>query len=282
MPDAYVETTILADLLLKPQTAKWSRAKAALAQYEKTLLPVYSIKEFKAGPLDNFAYLHDKLVLTKSYRDTLEAISSLPRGSYKQSTALEANTTAATLTKNQPSQPTENSTVDKDMADRYRLALAKIIITTWDKRRKVTDEVTDELECYTEASPRIGREGLFDLEPKRCDGNRECCLSEKLKAAPDTLKALRDAIPATSQRAEDKNRRKALREIIRKPNEPLDRDACRALGDAIFAFFCPKNAVILTTNIRDHKPLAEAIGKNAETPQDVIKRAQDSAKRAEE
>ena len=38
---------------------------------------------------------------------------------------------------------------------------------------------------------------------------------------------------------------------------------CRDLGDAVYAFFAPPDSVVLTTNIRDHRPLAEALGKQA-------------------
>jgi hypothetical protein len=87
-----------------------------------------------------------------------------------------------------------------------------------------------------------------------------------LKVRPDILRALRDAIPESSARDEDRNRRKVLKQLINTPKLPLTEQQCRWLGDAIFAFFCPEDAVILTTNIKDHKPLAEAIGKIAEQP----------------
>jgi hypothetical protein len=66
MNEAYVETTILANILLKPGSQKQAKSQAGLERYEKTLLPVYSIKELKAGPLEHYAYFHDKLVTTKS------------------------------------------------------------------------------------------------------------------------------------------------------------------------------------------------------------------------
>src|SRR5579871_2392092 len=94
MSDAFVETTVLTDLLLKPGTAKNARATAALRRYSKTLLPVYSIKEWKAGPLDYFAYLHDKLFVTGSLRKTFAAIAALPSG-YRKSTSMEALAAAA-------------------------------------------------------------------------------------------------------------------------------------------------------------------------------------------
>jgi hypothetical protein len=80
------------------------------------------------------------------------------------------------------------------------------------------------------------------------------------------LIALRDAIPENSSRREDRERRKVLKQLINTPKLPLDRESCRALGDAIFAFFCPEDAVVLTTNLRDHEPLAQAVGKRAEGP----------------
>jgi hypothetical protein len=266
MNDAYVETTILTDILLKPNTPKQQRAKAALARYKNTLLPVYSIKEWKAGPLSNFAYLHDKLVVTGSLRDTHQAISALARGSYRQSTSLEALTAAGTVANRQRVPYVGLGSNDEDMADSYRLALESLIIRSWRKRRKVTTEVVDELPCYVEIEPKIGKDGLIDLKPRQCERDQECCLAPELKSNPALLEALRKAIPEGSARKEDQRRRQALKQLIKHPKDFVDRETCQNLGDAIFAFFCPKNAVVLTTNIRDLEPLAKSAGKSAEKP----------------
>jgi len=266
MTNAYVETTVLTDVLLKPRTPKQQRAEAALARYAKTLLPVYSIKEWKAGPLRNFAYLHDKLSITGSLRDTLQAVSVLARGSHKQATSIEAMTAAATVSSAQGEARSAMRAGDREMADRYRLALASLIIRSWHRRRKVTSEVVDELPCYAEVEPFVGKDGLFELKPWDCERDQECCLGPRLKAEPKLLIALRDSIPENSGRREDQRRRAALKRLIKHPKEIVDRETCRDLGDAIFAFFCPKGAVVLTTNLRDHRPLAESVGKVAEKP----------------
>jgi hypothetical protein len=266
MSKAYVETTILTDLLLKPKSPKQHRAEEALKRYDETLLPVYSIKEWKAGPLDHFAYLHDKLVFTRSFADTLTAISALSSFSRRRLTADEAVAAAAQTIKRRPNQFTVLGNNDSAQADSYRLALVSIILRSWKKRRQVTSSVVDELPCYVEAAPRIGNDGFFDLTPKLCEREDECSLASALKAEPEKLKALRRAIPEGSNRTEDIKRRQALKRLIKRPEEPLTRDFCRDLGDAVFAFFCPKDAVVLTTNISDHEPLAEAVGKRAEKP----------------
>src|SRR5690348_10406450 len=133
MSDAYVETTVLTDLLLKPGTNKEARAKLALKRYDTTLLPVYAIKEWKAGPLDRYAWVHDKLKTTKSLAATLRAISQLPNY-YRKPTAIEAMAAAGTTHALQ--KPTWQGLGDTDeaMADSYRLALANLIIRSWRKR----------------------------------------------------------------------------------------------------------------------------------------------------
>lgn len=266
MSDAYVETTVLTDILLKPKSPKQQRAKAALAKYANTLLPVYSIKEWKAGPLNYFAYLHDKLVLTQSLADTIQAIAALPRLGYLRATATEALAAAGQVAKKQPRKYAGLGSNDKENADSYRLALVSIIFRSWQKRRKVTSHVVHDLPCYLEAAPRVGKDGLFDLDPRLCERDQECCLASELKSKPELLEALRSAIPQNSTRREDQKRRQALKQLIKHPKEAVTRETCRDLGDAIFAFFCPNNAVILTTNIKDHEPLAAAIGKKAEKP----------------
>jgi hypothetical protein len=152
------------------------------------------------------------------------------------------------------------------MADSYRLALESLIIRSWRKRRRITTRMVDELPCYIEVEPRVGKDGLLDLKPQQCERDQECCLAPELKSKPNLLEALRNAIPENSGRREDQKRRKALKQLIKHPKEIVDRETCRNLGDAIFAFFCPTNAVILTTNLRDHEPLAKSIGKRAEKP----------------
>jgi hypothetical protein len=266
MADAYVETTILTDILLKPESLKNKRAKAALGRYANSLLPMYSIKEWKAGPLKHFAYIHDKLLLTRSFSRTMNAVSALSNRTYAKSTQLEALAAASITIKNKPQKYMGLGNRDDEMADSYRLALASIILRSWWKRRKITTAIVDELSCYFETEPQIAEDGTFDLRPQLCDSAQECSLAARLRSQPKSLAALRDAIPENSKRPEDNRRRKALKHLIKHPGDKVTGETCRDLGDAIFAFFCPQDAVILTTNIDDHLRLARALGKNAEKP----------------
>ena len=267
MSDAYVETTVLTNLLLKVGDKKQAAARAALARYDSTILPVYSIKEWKAGPLETFAWVHDKFALTKSLAQTVEGSTnqSLP-ALHEEHITRGVDGGGQVGEGNCPLSASSDPDPDRELADRYRLALASLILRSWNARRSVTDQTIQDLDCYTETKPRIDGNGMFEMEPTNCEVEQECCLKAALIASPTELKALRDAIPADSERTEDVERRKVLKQLLHNPKAPLTHESCRRLGDAVFAFFCPSTAVVLTTNIKDHKPLANAVGKDAEKP----------------
>lgn len=276
MSKAFVDTTILTDVLLKPGE-KRDVAQKALQQFEVTELPVYAIKEFKAGPLQHYAYLHNKLDQTGSFRRTIEAIQKINfYQRRKASTALEALSAAMDSFGHRTSPELEERYGDKASYDRvscdlHRDALKVLIFKAWKRRRSVTSRVVIPLTCYSEVEPEMKR-GKIQLTHKSCEVDPECCLADTLRSQPDALKKLLSATE-NLQTKENQRRAKALKEIIRKSRFVVTDRVCRDLGDAIFALFAPDDAVILTTNIRDHKPLSEALNKKAATPESIIRRS---------
>lgn len=266
---AFVDTTILTDRLLKP-SGKGIVAKEALEAYAKTELPVYAIKEFKSGPLSKFVWLHNKLVTTKSFFDTLASLRSVWRQQYRVSTALEAIEEAAENIKQLIPKDLEDkygakASIDVSLCDSFRDSIEVAVLTAWKRRRKVTTEVVEPLSCYEEKEP-FEKRGLLKLEPTRCKPIKECCLAPKLREKIEELNLLQEVIKELPESRENKGRYRALHEISRKPKQLVSEEMCRALGDAYFALFCPQDSVILTTNEKDHKPLAESLGKTVETP----------------
>jgi hypothetical protein len=262
---------VLADALLKPGP-RANAAKSALRRYNESLLPVYSIKEFKAGPLSHYVWLHGKLVTTRSWEKTLAQLRKTamsPFGRRKVSTALEAleaaahknrSTTQAHLVKKHGAVATD----DAVLCDRYRFSLRSIIMRAWKKRRQLTSAVVGELNCYTEGDV-VEERGLIELGEVDCCPKDECCLAAELRRHPEILKKIKAAIEAQPPKDENVKRAQVLRSLIRTRQE-LTPKQCRHLGDAVFAYFCPADAVVLTTNIGDLRPLAEALGKSAEAP----------------
>src|SRR5437764_7115047 len=161
MSKAFIDTTVLTDALLKPGHLG-SAARAALRRYDVTELPVYAIKEFKAGPLKNFIWFHNKLVLLKSYARSLEVLQrmSLSPKRYTTATALEALQGAAYASRNLTSSDLramygDKAKLDSILCDRYRLAIRVAIEKAWRRRRSLTTDIVIPLSCYKEVSPYV-------------------------------------------------------------------------------------------------------------------------------
>src|SRR5207302_7509130 len=122
------------------------------------------------------------------------------------------------------------------------------------KRRSLTSFVVDELPCYPETNV-VEERGIFELGEVRCQPKDECSMATRLKQKPEILQTLKEAIQALPLKAENIKRTHVLRELIRVPKEKMTDQQCRQLGDGVFAFFCPVDAIILTTNTKDLRPL---------------------------
>lgn len=257
---AFIDTTILADVLLKTGPAH-DAALQALASYRTTILPVFAIKEWKRSQFNTYVYIHNLLRQTNSFSQTNHRLSRLFMRSRMQSTAFEAMAAASILLNSTPG----TASSDAELAERFRLIFKTLIYRSWRARRSVATQTVMDLDCYVETGPKLQPNGDIDIHPRDCGDERECCLAETLRKKKDVLQKLREAIP-TTVRPEDTKRRQILRHLLVHPGRRMNREDCRALGDAYFAFFAPSDADILTTNLKDHRPLAESVGKTAVTP----------------
>jgi hypothetical protein len=268
MSKAYVDTTILVDALLKPGRDSKS-ARAAIRRYEVSEMPVFAIKEFKAGALYAYKWLHNKMQLLNSFSQTLFALQkmSLTPRKYTIATAIQGLAQAAKTIGSRTNAQLEtkygrSATIDSCLCDEYRLYLKYLIFRAWQQRRELTSVVLP-LSCYNEVKP-IEINGEIRLDHLQCDKKSECSLAAKLRARTDDLKALKKANDVLPPNRERTKRSQALRSLML--GRMVDEQLCRSLGDAIFAFFAPSGSAILTTNAKDMEPLAKALGKSIDLP----------------
>lgn len=276
---AYIDTTILTNCLIKFGDEK-KIAKEALAQYEITELPIYAIKEFKAGPLDYVKYLYNKLLETNSIGDTIIALSSVGRQKNRQQTAFK---TIGELIKKAESLSVDSTLKGKygelaesenTIYDSVKLETKMLVFKAWKKRASIATEIVQPLSCYQQIPPFEKKNGELSLVPRNCESD-DCCLTKVLRNEKrlDLTKlkvAINSLTPELKNKEENQKRAKLLHEIGSNLRKQISDSDCRNLGDAIFALFCPKDSEILTTNIKDHEPLAKALKKTAITPELVI------------
>lgn len=267
MKRAVVDTAVLTDALLKSDDQR-DRARSALGRYAQTMLPVYALKEFKAGPLHYYVWLHNKAVEADSMAEITHAIrSNIGHRRNLPATALQAvQDFQGSLSKEIPAELLSRYTglsLPQAEVRELRIWLRSHILRAWRRRSYYVSEVIAPLSCYDEQAPTMRNSGQMQDDPRRC-GVSDCCMRTKYASRLSEVKHLEDSCVA--QKREVKKRRKALKRLRQHPTKPYDEEHCQALGDAVFTLECPADAVILTTNVVDHGPLASALGRRVEAP----------------
>lgn len=140
------------------------------------------------------------------------------------------------------------------------------ILRAWERRRAVSHVVSMPLPCFVEGDLHPQENGILSFERYSCSRDSDCVVLRELSQRRDDARRLMDTLSEQPERAENERRRQALRHVCRTPTKPFSDHLCRSLGDAVFAIMAPADAVILTTNLRDHAPLAAALGKTAAEP----------------
>jgi hypothetical protein len=255
-----VDTTVLVNALLKVGS-EGVASRAFLQREADTRLPAYAIKELKAGALHYYVWFHNKTVEAATWAEAVDAIRRVRQMPNRSATAMQALTEFLSSVANE--MPDElrrrypGLTVDGAKKEEMRLWLKQRILRAWKRRRQVTSSVIGALACYNEAAPIVLQSGQIDDHPTVCSVP-DCCLRERFAARTKDLRALEQA--SRGPRPEHSKRSKALHEMARNPKRAFPPKSCVHLGDAVFTLECSPGDQVATTNVRDHQPLADALG----------------------
>lgn len=267
MTNAFLDTTVLSDALLGPGD-KGKVARAGFKRFDEVLVPSYAIKEFKAGPLRYYVWLHNKASTTETWADAIRAVATVMRQKNLASTAIQAiaDFNSSMVKSGLYSIRQDGETAEQAERREALVWLQSRILRAWRGRRRPPFVRVAPLPCYAEVDVRFDdKKNIFINAPMLCTLDN-CCLRDQFLSKPVDTAALLNACNILRAKAEMNKRRKVLKNILKHPHSELTDQDCIALGDAVFALQCPAGATVLTTNISDHGPLANAIGKTAEPP----------------
>ena len=268
MSRAFLDTTIVVNILLKRDAAH-HRCEIALRRFDTVSFPEYALKEMKSGALRAWMWLHNRCVSDGSFDRVIRAVQSISRQRNMLHSALEAIAETGSSKRMSMGSLAEKygTAANEDVVhcDRMRLALRKRITVAWSRRYSFGAEISDRLSCFDDEEFAI-RKGLIKFERLSCEWSRGCAIAKQMSQEPGKVAALRKIALSDPSRRENVKRAQVLRHVVRTPDRLINDSQCRSMGDAVFALLAPPDSVILTTNLRDHGPLAAALGKNAEEP----------------
>lgn len=154
-------------------------------------------------------------------------------------------------------------------------SLALQVTGLWRRAHKIRNvSIVQHLSCFNGGNITYGPSGELQ-GPKdsfNCLKTERCAAAAYLSDSKVNLRKMIDALhpnkldSAIAGKNETKKRRRALKDLLNRGPAEFDKGKCRALGDAYFAAMCPLDSEVLTTNLSDHLPICEAVGKRAVAP----------------
>jgi hypothetical protein len=258
----------LVDALLKVGREN-EQAKSSFQRFDELLVSGYALKEFKRGAFNYYVWLHNKVVTTGSWPDSIATVATVWRQRNRMLTAMRAvadcqSSIAKVLVRSGKVSSTDDECTELE-AREARIWLKTKIFRAWKAQENGQFHRVSPLSCYDLQSPKESLGGLIENQPMKCT-LASCCLKQEFLADGTATASLHAICEKLSEKQEMAKRRSILKDILRKPNTQLSEKECIALGDAVFALQCPSDAVVLTTNTVDHEPLAKALGKSVTSP----------------
>jgi hypothetical protein len=267
MSAAFLDSSVLADATLK-DTGTRKRTKTFLQSFSEKAAPQYALKELSAGPIGAYIWLHNVLAEEQSYDKALGRLHRRSRTPARNQTssaieALRAAEQSLMARMRRGLYPTSEA----DRAEHLRLALKRLIQAGWLGGMSIPDRILFPLRCHTLRPPVERTDGLIEQFAHRCVGPHVCDQATHLKKESDSLDRVCSFLESKEKSPEDERRLEALTMV--RSGQPINDSQCRSLGDAVFAILSPPGHVIVTTNVKDHQPLAAILGKKVVRPTDA-------------
>lgn len=267
----YIDTTILVKVAEKdPLVAK--KALTHAIDNRPAEVPHYAYREMSAGVLHRLCSLQQRIATSENPAEALAAILSLPPQSgrnreaplqeFQKSLFKALNVTAST-----------SGPIYEVVKDEMCSELALKAQRLWSRATRAKEfNPVDPLSCFQVQDLDIDQStGAIKPSTGRfgCTPGVRCAAAKYMIENRIELQKIVDFLRPdgnANEKVETSSRRKALKELLKLGATEFPRKRCRGLGDAYFAVRCPPGSHVLTTNLSDHEPLCNSIGKVAKTP----------------
>ena len=270
MPALIAPTVLVEVAQAKEPTLE--RTKSFAAASGPALLADYALRELLAGLVRQICTAHNRVLASDNPASAIQEI--LQGAGFATRTVVgQANAVAQAMAQ-------AMSTNEPFTAEGIRREVLQALMleanSLWRKaNRSGFLQGTQALSCFPGGSLSLDPATGALLGPENsfnCLRSERCAAAQYLFEKQDEVKKLVAALhpdvlgPELAAKRENQSRRSALKDLIAKGPKGFSKKGCRALGDAYFAVMAPPGHVVLTTNLVDHTPLCQALGKQAQLP----------------
>lgn len=269
MAGSFLDTTVVVDLADRLQPGR-DKAEKHIAANGPAQSPYYALRELLAGHVQYICQAHNVLLAAET---APEALLALLKRSPAEGRKREARIQILAEGLRQIFEV--NPTGDRQRLKRELLQHLALRVTSLWRRAHHLDAVTltQSLSCFNDGKIVYGSSGELK-GPKdsfNCVKSERCAAAAYLYDRKDEVQKMiaalhPDSLGQAAAKNENRQRRKALKELLARGPAAFSKGKCRALGDAYFAAMSPPGYSVLTTNVQDHIPLCVALAKTAVAP----------------
>lgn len=270
MTGSFLDTTIVIHIAegVKPLSTK---GEVYVGANQPAEIPFYALRELLTGRVRNLCDIHNALLAAENVPEALLGIHKsacfAPR---------TKNTKLEEMTKALDEVFDANPTGNRQHTKREVLqVLAVKANSLWRKSHQLKMvSLVQSLACFNDGKVGYGSAGELTGPGNsfNCITNERCAAAAYIYDNKSNLTKMIDTLhpqnlgSKAANKNENKSRRKVLKELLSKGPKEFNKRGCRALGDAYFAAMCPPGSVVVTSNMEDHVPLCQALGKEAKEP----------------
>jgi hypothetical protein len=271
MSGSFLDTTIVVDLSDKKSGASAVAAEIYITANQPAGVPYYALRELLAGHVHTLCDAHNVI---KAAGNPAEALLALLNRSPAEGRKREGKISALASAMAQSFSQSPTGSRDELKAEILQ-SLAIRVNQIWRRAHKLNSvALVQPLGCFNQGSLTYGSAGELrgPGDSFNCLKSERCAAAEYLFDDKSALAKLIEALhpdnldAQSAGKNENQKRRKALKELSNRGPKVFNKGRCRALGDAYFAVMCPPGSDVLTTNIQDHLPLCNALGKRTLKP----------------
>ena len=160
----------------------------------------------------------------------------------------------------------ERDLSSSDVLEELLLYLPHAIEEAWEGFDGSVDGLIDETGCVKAKEPLVKVGDAYSPFKKCKKAEKKCRIDEFFKNNKPQFELVLNkilSIPDEDKDAELRRTEKILKKALDFPENMLDADNCWNCGDAIISVECPKEAILLTTNIKHYGPLLDSLAKKS-------------------
>lgn len=262
----FLETTIQIERFSADKEKK-AKIDEIVSQFDEILSSTYVKMEFRRRFIQDLVYLYNEaLIDAENFADVFLRINKLHADYHKRK--IKGIIAGFCRFFSDKKEEEINGPIGKELLEMAIPYFRQAIEIAWESFDNGIHMLLNETDCFHAKNKPILKGEKFDNKLSHCKkSDIKCKIVDFFNQHKELFKAIHLALSQIKNLDDEQEKiQKALESAFKFPQNMADRETCWKCGDAIIAVESPKEAILLTTNIKHFEPICSTLNKKCTTP----------------